>query len=206
LKRYFLKEDTSMNIFFKYTLALSVVAILFACGGGGGGEASSDRTSDGASSAGVVSGGGASDGATSGGGGTSAAAPSNTQAALNYATTRYATVQTSFLSAAESTAAKHAALGSLRGGNHLAESMDNYLAAVQSFLNDSITTARTLNAVFPVDSASVASLLRTFETQDANFIISYYGSWPFGTVSLVAINAARDRVNSAYSAAIANLP
>ncbi|WP_295549383.1 hypothetical protein [Limnohabitans sp. Rim8] len=129
--------------------------------------------------------------------------PTTTQAVNNYINMRHENVQPSFLITADTTENKH--FGSLCGGNHLAESIDNYMTAVQSFLNDSVTNARSLNAIFPVDSASVATLLRTYKTQDANFVSTYYGAWKYGTVSVGFINDAKTRVNSAYDAAITNL-
>lgn len=188
------------------TVAASIV-ILVACGGGGGGgdTAGSGGTTGGGTTGGGTTGGGTTGGGTTGGG-SSTPVQTNTQAVLNYINTRHASVQPSFLSTAQPTAQKHAALGSLQGGNHLAESINNYMSAVQSFLNDSVTNARSLNALLPVDSASVAALLRTYKTQDANYVTTYYSNWCCGTVSAGVINDAKARVNTAYDAAIANLP
>ena len=206
-----------MKTAYKYALTASFLSLLVACGGGGGGAADTTTggTTSGGTTGGGTTGGGTTGGGTTGGGttsggttggGSSTPVQTNTQAVLNYINTRHASVQPSFLSTAQSTAQKHAALGSLRGGNHLAESIDNYMSAVQSFLNDSVTNARSLNALLPVDSASVATLLRTYKTQDANYVTTYYSNWAFGTVSAGVINDAKARVNSAYDAAIANLP
>ena len=188
------------------TVAASIV-ILVACGGGGGGgdTAGSGGTTGGGTTGGGTTGGGTTGGGTTGGGST--APQTNTQAVLNYINTRHASVQSSFLSTAVPTAQKHAALGSVNGGNHLAESINNYMSAVQSFLNDSVTNARSLNALLPVDSASVATLLRTYKIQDANYVSTYYGVWPYGrSLNTAGINDIKARVNTAYDAAIANLP
>ncbi len=213
----------------KFALLTMVIALLAACGGGGsdapanggttgggttgggttGGGTTGGGTTGGGTTGGGTTGGGTTGGGTTGGGttgGGTAPAQTNTQAVLNYINTRHTSVQPSFLSTAEPTAQKHAALGSLRGGNHLAESINNYMSAVQSFLNDSVTNARSLNALLPVDSTSVATLLRTYKTQDANYVSTYYGAWAFGTVSAGVTNDAKARVNAAYDAAIANLP
>ena len=125
---------------------------------------------------------------------------------VNYIDTRHSSVQTAFLATAEPTAQKHAALGSLRGGNHVAESINNYLSTVQSFLNDCIANASALNVTLPVDSEKIAALLRTYQAQDVNYVATYYGNWAFGTLSASVISDAKARVDSAYDAAIANLP
>ena len=184
------------------SIIITASAAFFVACGGGGADTSSGG---GGTTVSGTTGGGTTGGGTTGGG-SSTPVQTNTQAVLNYTNTRHASVQPSFLSTAEPTAQKYAALGSLRGGNHLAESINNYMSAVQSFLNDSVTNARSLNALLPVDSASVATLLQTYKTQDANYVATYYGGWAFGTVSAGVINDAKARVNSAYDAAIANLP
>jgi hypothetical protein len=194
-----------MKTAYKHALTASFLSLLVACGGGGGGADTTGGTSSGGTTGGGTTSGGTTGGGTTGGG-SSTPVQTNTQAVLNYINTRHASVQPSFLSTAQPTAQKHAALGSLQGGNHLAESINNYMSAVQSFLNDSVTNARSLNALLPVDSASVATLLRTYKTQDANYVTTYYSNWAFGTVSAGVINDAKARVNNAYDAAIANLP
>ena len=87
----------------------------------------------------------------------------------------------------------------------------NYEAAIQSFLNDSITSAREHNAVLPIDSASVASLLRTYKTQDTDYAVAYYykGFLLQGLPAALAYPRAQylaSLVNQKYDAAIASLP
>ena len=87
----------------------------------------------------------------------------------------------------------------------------NFEAAVQSFLNDSLTSARAHNAVLPIDSASVASLLRTYKTQDTEYAVAYYyralglQGMPLATAYPTAQYLA-SFVNQKYDAAIASLP
>lgn len=183
----------------KHILVASIIVLLAACGGGGG---------DSGTSGGSTSGGSTSGGSTSGGG-SSTPTQTNTQAVLNYINTRHATVQSTFLTAENALSATLSAQGQYSSGAHYSRSADNYLATIQSFLNDSVTNARSLNALLPVDSASVAALLRTYKTQDANYVTTYYSgvNWGLSGSSLTSvINDIKVRVNTAYDSAIANLP
>ena len=94
------------------------------------------------------------------GGGTPLTVESNNQAVLDYINTRHTSVEPTFIAAEKVSTSFQPQI--------------NYEAAVQSFLDDSITNARTHNAVLAIDSASVASLLLTYKTQDADYAIGYY--------------------------------
>lgn len=213
------KESKAMKKIIQSITAAASIVILVACGGGGGGgdTAGSGGTTGGGTTGGGTTGGGTTGGGTTGGGttgggttgGGSTAPQTNTQAVLNYINTRHATVQSSFLTAENTLSASLSSQGLYRSGAHYSQSADNYVATVQSFLNDSVTNARSLNALLPVDSASVATLLRTYKTQDANYVTTYYSgvNWGLSGTSLNSvINDFKTRVNSAYDAAIANLP
>ena len=129
------------------------------------------------------------------GGGTPLTVESNNQSLLNYINALHTSVEPTFIEAEKT--------GSLL---HI-----NYEAAVQSFLNDSITSARAHNAVLPIDSASVASLLRTYKTQDFDYAVAYYyralglQGMPLATAYPTAQYLA-SLVNQKYDAAIASLP
>jgi hypothetical protein len=129
------------------------------------------------------------------GGGTAPTVESNNQSLLNYINTRHTSVEPTFI-----------ATQNISNSPQI-----NYEAAVQSFLDDSITNARTHNAVLPIDSASVASLLRTYKTQDFAYAISYYynalvrAGMPAATAYPTAQYLA-SFVNQKYDAAIASLP
>jgi hypothetical protein len=131
------------------------------------------------------------------GGGTPLTVESNNQSLLNYINALHTSVEPTFI-AAENT--------STRVPPQL-----NFEAAVQSFLNDSLTSARAHNAVLPIDSASVASLLRTYKTQDTDYAVAYYyralglQGMPLATAYPTAQYLA-SFVNQKYDAAIASLP
>jgi hypothetical protein len=129
------------------------------------------------------------------GGGTPLTVEANNQAVLDYINARHTSVEPTFIEAEKT--------GSLL---HI-----NYEAAVQSFLDDSITSAREHNAVLPIDSASVASLLRTYKTQDTAYAADYYYNALVlqGMPRLTANTTAQylaSRLNLVYDAAIASLP
>jgi hypothetical protein len=196
-------------------LSLSVIA---ACGGGGGadttsgGTTSGGTTSGGTTSGGTTSGGTTSSGTTNGGttsGGSSTPVLTNTQAVLNYIDTRHASVRPSFLTAEEALSSSLSASGGLMSGAHYSRSADNYIATIQSFLNDSVTNARSLNTILPVDSTIVATRLRTYKAQDADYVTTYYSgvNWGLSGSGLTSvINDFKTRVNNTYDTAIANLP
>jgi hypothetical protein len=131
------------------------------------------------------------------GGGTPLTVESNNQAVLDYINTRHTSVEPTFIAAEKVSTSFQPQI--------------NYEAAVQSFLDDSITNARTHNAVLPIDSASVASLLRTYKTQDADYAIGYYykalllqgmpAATAYPTAQFLAV-----AVNDAYNRAIRSLP
>jgi hypothetical protein len=129
------------------------------------------------------------------GGGTPPTVESNNQAVLDYINTRHTSVEPTFIAGDVSTSGMR----------------QNYEAAVQSFLNDSLTTARAHNEILPIDSASVASLLRTYKTQDFAYAMSYYykalvlSGMPAATAYPTAQYLA-SAVNQAYDLAIASLP
>ena len=129
------------------------------------------------------------------GGGTPLTVESNNQAVLDYINSRHTSVEPTFIAAEKISYSPQI----------------NYEAAVQSFLNDSITSAREHNAVLPIDSASVASLLRTYKTQDTAYALSYYykalvlQGMPAATAYPTAQYLA-SRVNLVYDSAIASLP
>ena len=192
-------------------LSFTVVA---ACGGGGGSGdttgagTTSGGTTSGGTTAGGTTGGGTTGGGTSGGGTTPA--QTNTAIVLNYIDVRRSSVQSAFMDGEKVIDRSLAASGGYMSGAHYSRSADNYVATIQSFLNDSITYSRSMNALLPVDSASVAALLRTYKTQDANYVTTYYSSvnWGLaGSPSLTSvINDIKVRVNTVYDAAISNLP
>jgi hypothetical protein len=131
------------------------------------------------------------------GGGTPLTIESNNQAVLDYINTRHTSVEPTFIAAEKVSTSFQPQI--------------NYEAAVQSFLDDSITNARTHNAVLAIDSASVASLLLTYKTQDADYAIGYYykalllQGMPPATAYPTAQYLA-SRVNLVYDSAIASLP
>ena len=131
------------------------------------------------------------------GGGTPPTVESNNQSLLNYINTRHTSVEPTFIAAENISTSQRPQI--------------NYEAAVQSFLDDSLTSARAHNEILPIDSASVASLLRTYKTQDFAYAISYYynalvrAGMPAATAYPTAQYLA-SFVNQKYDAAIASLP
>ena len=131
------------------------------------------------------------------GGGTPLTVESNNQSLLNYINARHTSVEPTFIEAEKVSTPLPPQI--------------NYEAAVQSFLNDSLTSARAHNAVLPIDSASVASLLRTYKTQDFDYAVAYYyralglQGMPLATAYPTAQYLA-SLVNQKYDAAIASLP
>lgn len=129
------------------------------------------------------------------GGGTPLTVESNNQSLLNYINARHTSVEPTFIEAEKISKLLHI----------------NYEAAVQSFLNDSLTSARAHNAVLPIDSASIASLLRTYKTQDTAYAADYYykafllqGMPAFTSYPTAQYLASF--VNQKYDSAIASLP
>ena len=131
------------------------------------------------------------------GGGTPLTVESNNQSLLNYINALHTSVEPTFIAAEKVSTPLPPQI--------------NYEAAIQSFLNDSITSARAHNAVLPIDSASVASLLRTYKTQDTDYAVAYYyralglQGMPLPTAYATAQYLA-SRVNLVYDSAIASLP
>ena len=131
------------------------------------------------------------------GGGTPLTVESNNQSLLNYINALHTSVEPAFIAAEKVSTTLQPQI--------------NYEAAIQSFLNDSLTSARAHNAVLPIDSASVASLLQTYKTQDTDYAIGYYykalllQGMPAATAYPTAQYLA-SRVNLVYDRAIASLP
>jgi hypothetical protein len=129
------------------------------------------------------------------GGGNTPTVESNNQALLDYINTRHTSVEPTFIAAEKISNSPQI----------------NYEAVIKSFLNDSLTTARTHNAILPIDSASVEALLRTYKLQDFNYAIAYYykalvlAGMPAATAYPTAQFLA-SAVNQAYDLAIASLP
>lgn len=130
------------------------------------------------------------------GGGTPLTVEANNQAVLDYINARHTSVEPTFIAGDVSTSGMR----------------QNYEAVVQSFLDDSITNARAHNAVLPIDSASVASLLRTYKAQDTNYAVAYYYKALVVVAAMPAATAYPTAqywasfVNQNYDAAIASLP
>ncbi len=182
------------------------VAIFLTSSCGGGGESSGSSNAQTAS--GNTSGNNTSTNNTSGAG-SSTPTQTNTAAVSNYITTRHTSLQPSFITAENTLSATLSAQGSFRSGAHYSRSADNYVAAVQSFLSDSVANAKSMSALLPVDSSSIASLLRTYESKDTNYVSTYYGgvNWGLSGSGLSSvINDIKARVNTAYDVAIASLP
>ena len=131
------------------------------------------------------------------GGGTPLTVEANNQAVLDYINARHTSVEPTFIAA--------------ENLNTTVRPNVNYEPVVQSFLDDSITNARAHNAVLPIDSASVASLLRTYKEQDNTYAVAYYyralvlQGMPAATAYPTAQYLA-SFVNQKYDAAIRSLP
>lgn len=119
-------------------------------------------------------------------------------------------MQTNFLNAESTLSQSLSSQGKFRSGEHYVKSGDSYVSTIESYLADSVTQARSLNALLPVDSAAIATLLNTYKAQDLDYVSSYYSSANWGlenSQSLTSvINDLRTRVSAKYDTAISSLP
>jgi hypothetical protein len=204
----------------KFTKILFVfisVGLITACGGGasstsaqGDSTQNSGTINSGTVNSGTVdnsqNSGNTNTGNTNGG---NANSGSNTPAVLNYITLRHNSVVGGFLATEDTISATLAAQGGYQSGAHYSQSRDNYLAKIQSYLNDSETSYKSFNILLPVDRISVVNLLNTYKTEDKNYAATYYAgvNWNMPVNSLPAfISDVQLRIDAAYSLTIASLP
>jgi hypothetical protein len=196
--------------FVKAVVSTITWVLLSACGGGGSSTASTES----GSSNNATSNGGTGGGSTSNGGGSNgsntATSSTNTQAVLSYVNTRHRTMQANFLNSESALSQSLSAQGKFRSGEHYIKSGDSYVSSLESYLADSVTQARSLNALLPVDSATISTLLNTYKAQDLEYVSSYYSSANWGLENsqslMTVINDIRTRVSAKYDAAINSLP
>lgn len=199
----------------KQCIGIFILLLLSACGGGGDTASPSNSQNAGTANTGsqantanaeTTQTSGTSNSGSTDNAGTTSNQQTNTPAALNYINSRHSSVQSSFRSAAEPLAAKHSALGSLNGGNHLAESMELYASKVQDFLNDSVATANSLHEARPVNLSTIAAALNDYRKIDIDYAQSYYSAWPFGGLrSTSTLDNLQSRLNNSYDSAILSL-
>jgi hypothetical protein len=194
----------------KFTKILFVfisVGLITACGGG---ASSTSAQGDSTQNGGTVNSGTVDNSQNSGNTNTgNTNSGSNTPAVLNYITLRHNSVVGGFLETEKAISATLSAQGSYQSSTHYSQSRDNYLAKIQSYLNDSETSYKTFNILLPVDRVSVVNLLNTYKTEDKNYAATYYSSvnWSMPVNSLPAfISDVQLRIDAAYGLTIASLP
>ena len=131
-----------------------------------------------------------------------------TQTVIDYINVRHTQVSTDFTTSEKSLSASLAAQGSLISGAHYTKSAANYATVIDGFLADVLKFIQAKVQTSVVDKSTITALLRNYQSSDANFPYSYYGTdWGLTGSALQTFTAGvANSVNTSYNLTVLQLP
>ena len=133
----------------------------------------------------------------------------STQAIIDYMAILHSQMLITFTTNEKALSQQLAATGLFASGNHYSQSMNGYLALVQSFANTSLIFINSKAQTMGVDKPTVAALMSSYSSEDATYADTYYRGVPWGLTgsSLTSvISTSKGQINDFYAQTILRIP